>query len=79
MKSILRRRGFLSRLTKSVFAVGIGSPALAADPSKENKKVKLLTPKGKLIELDQKILDQKGIKRKATNQDILDWSEKIES
>lgn len=77
MKNLSRRRGFLGKLIKSILALSISMPALRANSSKNDNKVKLLTPDGKLIELDQKVLDKKGVRFKTTNQDIIDWSEQI--
>jgi len=40
----------------------------------EAEKVKMLTPDGKLVEIDQRVLDQIAEKKKAVNSDILDWT-----
>lgn len=45
---------------------------------KENapqEKVKMLTPDGKLVEVDKAVLDQITAKKKATNEDIYNWME----
>ena len=73
------RRGFFSKAILSVLTVGIGTSGSEANAQQAGKKVKLLTSDGKLIEVDQKILDQKVVKQKTTNQDILDWSDQTKS
>ena len=73
------RRGFFSKALKSVLAVGIGASGLEANAQPVGKKVKLLTADGKLIEMDQEILDQKAIKQKSTNQDVLNWSDQTKT
>jgi hypothetical protein len=40
----------------------------------EAEKVQMLTPDGKLVEIDQRVLDQVADKKRATNTDILDWT-----
>jgi hypothetical protein len=40
----------------------------------EAEKVKMLTPDGKLVEVDQRVLDQVAEKTKAANTDIFDWA-----
>jgi arylamine N-acetyltransferase len=37
------------------------------------QKVKMLTPDGKLVEIDKELLDQVTKKKKATNKEIYDW------
>ena len=40
---------------------------------KETAKVKMLTPDGKLVEVDKDVFDQATGKKKASNEDILNW------
>jgi len=40
---------------------------------KGNEKVKMLTPDGRLVEIDKALLANKRNKKKTTNEDILDW------
>ncbi|MCX6315155.1 MAG: hypothetical protein NTX08_10520 [Sphingobacteriales bacterium] len=57
------RRWFLSLFTpKSNATTGSG-------------KVKMLTPDGKLVEVDKAILDKLTSQKKASNQQIYDWME----
>ena len=73
------RRAFFIKAIRSVLTVGIGTFTLEANAQQAGNKVKLLTADGKLIEMDQEILDQKVTKQKTTNKDILDWSDSIKS
>ena len=48
---------------------------LADDTSAKPGKVKMLTADGKLVEIDQSVLDKATTKTKATNQEIYNWME----
>ncbi len=39
----------------------------------DNEKVKLLSADGKLMEVDKAVLEKVATKKKASNQEILDW------
>lgn len=41
--------------------------------SPKKEMVKMLTPDGKLVEVDKAIFDQVAKKQKATNKEIYDW------
>ena len=40
---------------------------------KESIKINMLTPDGKLVEVDKEVFDQVSGKKKASNQEILSW------
>ena len=40
----------------------------------EEEKVSMLTPDGKLVEVSKRVLDQIEDRKKAANQDILEWT-----
>jgi len=64
------RREFLK---KGILAAAAGSIIPLAAPAKENRKtVKMLTPDGKLVEVDETVV-ARASKQKASNKDILDW------
>jgi hypothetical protein len=42
--------------------------------SLKKKKVSMLTPDGKLVEVPKQVLDQINDRKKAANQDILNWT-----
>lgn len=43
--------------------------------TQKKEKVKMLTPDGKLVEVDKRVLEQASQNKKATNQEIYDWME----
>ncbi|MBS1512713.1 MAG: hypothetical protein JST86_17855 [Bacteroidetes bacterium] len=55
------RRSFLSAFTGQ------------AEKNTTPGKVKMLTADGKIVEVDQAVLDAASKKQKATNQEIYDW------
>jgi hypothetical protein len=65
------RRGFFK---KALFAAGtISTGKLSAHEG----KIKLLTAEGKLVEVDQSVLDSSS-KKKVSHEEILSWSKKEE-
>lgn len=42
-------------------------------PDAPNQKVKMLTPDGKIVEIDKEVLDMVTKNKKATNKEIYDW------
>ena len=42
---------------------------------RSGEKVKMLTPDGKLVEVDKSVLEQAANRKKAGNQDIYNWME----
>lgn len=51
------------------------SSLLSKKENAPKEKVKMLTPDGKLVEVDKAVLDQITAKKKATNEDIYNWME----
>jgi predicted SnoaL-like aldol condensation-catalyzing enzyme len=43
--------------------------------TKKEKKVKMLTPDGKLVEVDQSVINKAMNKKKVTSKDIYNWME----
>ena len=43
-----------------------------SDPSK-TEKIKMLTPDGKLVEVDKAVFEEAARKKKASNKDIYNW------
>jgi hypothetical protein len=77
-KSLPSRRYFL---TMAAFAVGTGitGKAKAMDTSPKGETVKMLTPDGKLVEVQKSVLDKAQNRKKASNKDILAWRESPEN
>lgn len=65
------RRAFLSHLLTG------GAVIAASGMLKANKvpgeKIKLLTPEGKLVEVDKSVIEGKSVSNIATNQDVIQW------
>lgn len=47
--------------------------AKADVPTESGETVKMLTPDGKLVEVDKRLLESAGKRQKVSNKDILDW------
>ncbi|MDH3710157.1 MAG: hypothetical protein OER04_09740 [Cyclobacteriaceae bacterium] len=78
MSTKSNRRRFLSKTVKAVIPMGIGSMPI---PVHNSEKVKLLTSEGKLVEIDQEVMDsiaQKATKR-TTNEEILSWTNQVKT
>ena len=73
MKNPKSRREFLfssfSNNTKSISELASSSP----DDDAKKEKIKLLSPDGKLVEVNSQILDQCKRTSKARNKEILKW------
>lgn len=51
------------------------SSLFSANEKSNPEKVKMLTPDGKLVEVDKDVLDKITGKKKASNEDIYHWME----
>lgn len=49
------------------------SSLFSSNEKSKNEKVKMLTPDGKLVEVDKDVLDKITGRKKASNEDILNW------
>lgn len=68
------RRRFLS-LSLLGGAGLLSQKATAMVPvQQEEEKISMLTPDGKLVEVPKSVLDKTSDRKKAANQDILDWT-----
>jgi len=66
------RRNFLKTLISSGAAAGLTSPLNTLQKGKE-EKVKMLTPDGKLVEVNKSVIEKNAGVRKATDQEVFDW------
>jgi pheromone shutdown protein TraB len=69
-----QRRSFL----KTVFAVtaifGLANVTQEISVNKESKKIKMLTPDGKLVEIDESDYSQiSSTQQRASNKEVQDW------
>lgn len=51
------------------------SSLFSANEKNKSEKVKMLTPDGKLVEVDKDVLDKITGSKKASNEDIYKWME----
>jgi hypothetical protein len=66
------RRKFLS--LGLLAGTGLVTGTAKADvPTESGETVKMLTPDGKLVEVDKRLLKSAGKRQKVSNKDILDW------
>ncbi len=72
MKKQSDRRNFFKK------AIAVSGTIVAGTAIAESGKMKLLTPDGKLVEVDADLV-KRSPKQKTTNKDLLDWSEQIKS
>lgn len=69
------RRKFLSLGLLGGAALLTQKTEAMASLTDDDEKISMLTPDGKLVEVSRKIYDQAIERQKATNPDILQWSE----
>ena len=60
------RRSFLSRLLSQ-------NRQQLLQQAGEDEKIRLLTPDGKLVEVERKVVEEASRKKKSTNREIYDW------
>ena len=66
------RRNFLKAVITSGAAAGLAAPLSMIHPGKE-EKIKMLTPDGKLVEVNKSVMEKNAGVRKATDQEVFDW------
>lgn len=64
-----------------MIAITTGTPLLEARAKEAFNKVKLLTADGKLVELDQEVINQKSVMggKRASNSEILNWTKQVKN
>ena len=72
MKNKENRRKFLKG------ALAIFGTSASVNLKGESKKVKMLTPDGKLVEVDQSVV-QSSKTKKVTNKEIREWTNQIKT
>lgn len=71
MKESTNRRKFIKEALSALAMSSLAIPALASTKPK-GKMVKLLTPNGTLVEVEESVL-KNASKKKAANKDIVNW------
>jgi len=77
-KSLPSRRYFLT-LAAFAFGTGMAGKAQKKEAAPKGETVKMLTPDGKLVEVDKSVLDKAQNRKKASNKDILAWRDSPEN
>ena len=68
------RRSFLKTIVSLTAGAAIFSVAKKSHPDPKDKKIKMLTAEGRLVEVNESALSQAAPEEKrATNQEVLEW------
>ncbi len=67
------RRNFLLKGISNRKQLITDIASLIYDEDQEVEKIKMLTPDGKLVEVDRRVVESAKAKSKASNSDILNW------
>ena len=66
------RRNFLKTTLLAGIATGLFSP-FKSSKRKSSEKIKMLTPDGKLVEIDKSVIEKEIISTRATDNEVLEW------
>ncbi|HEX5152974.1 MAG TPA: twin-arginine translocation signal domain-containing protein [Parafilimonas sp.] len=64
------RRNFLKALVSSGAVAGLATPVILQE---KEEKVKMLTPDGKLVEVNKSVIEKNAGVKKATDKEVFDW------
>ena len=73
-----QRRSFLKAALATIAVVGLAKvsqkKSQKTSPNKESKKIKMLTPDGKLVEIDESVYSQiSSAQQRASNKEVQEW------
>ena len=69
-----KRRGFLKAALAAVATIGLASVAKKSFKKTESKKTKMLTPDGRLVEVDESVISKaEATKLRASNKELKEW------
>lgn len=73
-----QRRNFLKVALATIGIAGLAGiyqkKSRDISPNKESKKIKMLTPDGKLVEIDESVYSQiSSAQKKASNKEVQEW------
>ena len=73
-KKTINRRGFINAVLTTGTVTGFISQ-VSADPISQGsgKKIKMLTPDGKLVEVDESVLEKITGSKKASGKEVFEW------
>lgn len=66
----------LSRRSFLIFKNSNQTQTSDVDKSEQQEKIKMLTPDGKLVEVDRSVIEKSSNRKKAGKEDIHFWTEK---
>ena len=70
------RREFLFKLfSNNIKSISDLSASFLPEDEEQSEKIKMLTPDGKLVEVDSQVIQNSKQKTKVRNEDILKWME----
>ena len=67
------RRNFISSILAAGTATALITPASANPKSTTGNKIKMLTADGKLVEVDQSVLEKITGSEKASDKEVFEW------
>ena len=69
-----KRRNFLKTALAALATLGLVAVAKKLPPTDTSKKIKMLTPDGKLVEVDESVISIAGeTQQRVSNKEIQDW------
>ena len=68
-----KRRGFLKILLAAGASIGLLSSFKKSSTNKNTEKIKMLTPDGKLVEVDKSMIEKEITTNRASNKEVLEW------
>jgi hypothetical protein len=72
-KKKYNRRIFINSVITAGTAAAVITPLIPDLKPKTMDKVKMLTPDGKLVEVDQSVIEKATGSKKATNKEVFEW------
>ena len=75
-KKTLNRRHFINTILATGAVTGLITQVSADPKPPGGNKIKMLTADGKLVEVDQSVLDKITGSQKATDKEVFEWMDK---
>ena len=67
------RRSFIHSILAAGTATGIITPIIANSKPQNGNKIKMLTSDGKLVEVNQSVIEKATGSKKATDKEVFEW------
>lgn len=75
-KKKYNRRIFINSIIATGAAAAVITPLVPDLKPKNGDKIKMLTPDGKLVEVDRSVIEKATGSKKATGQEVFEWMDK---